>query len=85
MVDLTDLVDSYEAYEAWAGEKEDGNRGRRLRDDFLDIARRFLQRGEEALLHWRGQTGIPVRASDGQVFVELACLDGDGTDWVRVH
>lgn len=85
MVDLTDLAESYNAYEEWAEEKDDEDLGIRLRNDVLDVARRFLDRGDNALLHWRGQTGIPVQESGGDILIELSRLDDDGTEWVRVR
>ena len=85
MVDLTDLAKSHEAYEEWAEEKDNEDLGVELRDAFLDVARRFLDKGEDALLHWRGQTGIPVQVSGEHVLVELSRLDDDGNEWVRVR
>jgi hypothetical protein len=85
MVDLTDFAESYEAYEEWAKEKDNEDLGVEFRNNFLDIARRFLDKGDEALLDWRAHTGIPIQESGGQILVELSCLDIRGTEWVRVR
>ena len=84
MVDLTDVAKSYEEYEEWAKEKDNEDLGVELRNNFLAVARGFLDKGDQALVHWRGQTGIPIQQRGGEILVELSRLDVEGTEYVRV-